>query len=196
MKHLINLDNTYFGLRHGLSESNVQNLIVSYPEHGIPGYGLTETGKEQVKNSITQAKQNRILDKYTFIISGPFLRVKQTAEIAQEILEVKDVTYRNELIERNFGLVEKTMFDYQLIWNEDEKDPEHTLHNVETILSVRQRTRKLIEELENTHTNQTFLLVSHGDTLQILEAALKEPSSILFHRLLQPLENAEIRKLN
>jgi broad specificity phosphatase PhoE len=56
------------------------------------------------------------------------------------------------------------------------------------------RANSLIEELECSFTNETFLLVSHGDTLQILETAFhqKKPSR---HRSEKHLETGQIRYL-
>jgi broad specificity phosphatase PhoE len=195
MKQLQNLHNTYFAIRHGQSEANIQRLVISHPANGIPAYGLTDIGKEQAKESITQAKQQGILNEQTLIISSPFKRAKETAEIAQEILGTKDIVYRDELAERHFGVVEKTTFDYTLIWDEDGKDPHHTLHEVESTSAVQKRTIGLIEDLEKLYKNQTILLVSHGDILQILQTAFAGISSG-HHRSLAHMENAEIRKLN
>lgn len=61
------LNNHYILFRHGQSKANVAKIVVSRPENGIPskgvgppspssnssegkGWGLTEFGKEQVKN--------------------------------------------------------------------------------------------------------------------------------------------------
>src|SRR5207302_1303349 len=101
---------------------------ISHPENGIPGYGLTELGKEQVKKSVIQAKQKGILDSKTIMLSSPFKRAKESAEIVQEILGIKHIIYREDLAERNFGLVEKTTFDYTLIWKADGENPHHTMH--------------------------------------------------------------------
>jgi broad specificity phosphatase PhoE len=57
-----------------------------------------------------------------------------------------------------------------------------------------QRTSQLISKLERIYKNNKILLVSHGDTLQILQCAFqKQPASK--HRTLSHLEVGEIREL-
>ena len=60
--------------------------------------------------------------------------------------------------------------------------------------AVLDRTTALIAELERRHSGRDVLLVSHGDTLQILEAGFLriDPAR---HRTVPHLETAEIREL-
>jgi broad specificity phosphatase PhoE len=59
---------------------------------------------------------------------------------------------------------------------------------------VLDRVTALVADLERRHAGRDILLVSHGDTLQILEAGFLrlDPSR---HRRLSPLATAEIREL-
>ena len=52
LKSLNKLNNQYFALRHGESIANQKGLIVSSPENGIKGYGLSETGQTQINESV------------------------------------------------------------------------------------------------------------------------------------------------
>ena len=85
--HLSNLKilkNHYFALRHGESMANVEGLIVSTPENGVPNYGLSDNGKNQVRQSVTSAKKSKLLNASTLIISSDFKRARESAEIAQQ----------------------------------------------------------------------------------------------------------------
>ncbi len=74
-----------------------------------------------------------------------------------------------------------------------ELNSSHTVGNVESADAVMERTTSLITALENDFKGEIFLLVSHGDALQILQTAFnKKPASV--HRSLPHLETAEIRE--
>ena len=59
------LSNHYFVLRHGKSLANEQGIILSDPASGTKGYGLSNVGKEQVKQSVLSALQEGQLDNTT-----------------------------------------------------------------------------------------------------------------------------------
>jgi len=192
------LKNQYFGLRHGRSEANEKGIIISHPDNGIPYYGLVEKGKKQVEKSVSLAKQQGILDENIIIISSPFKRCRETAEIAQEILGIKKILYRKELQERSFGKFEKfpiVIFKFISIWDKDAKNPNHTFANVESIAATAKRMIVFIEELEKTYINKTILLVSHGDPLHILHAGLTGVELTKYRKIVPYPENGEIRKL-
>jgi len=192
-----NLHNTYFVLRHGESKANVAQIILSHLENGVKEeFTLTKKGEEQVADSVKKAKAEGLLDENTIIYSSPFSRCKKTAEIAKEILEVKDeIVFDERLRERNFGDLEKTHnSNYQKVWDVDANNPSHNDSNVESASEVQHRTLSLIEDLEKKYTDKKILLVSHGDALQILQTGFMDKSP-KEHRNLSHLNVAEIREL-
>ncbi|MDD2807295.1 MAG: phosphoglycerate mutase family protein [Patescibacteria group bacterium] len=195
MNHLVALkkiNNRYFILRHGQSQANVAGIILSHPQNGLKGYGLTKGGKLQVEKSI---RTNKVLDTHTEIYSSDFIRAKETAQIVRRHLGAKAITYTVRLRERNFGGWEKTSDkNYHHVWLEDAKNSHHQLKGVESVAQVVNRVTKLILKLENKFKNKKILLVAHGDTLQILQTAFLNacPST---HRQVKHLEVAEIREL-
>ena len=97
--------------------------------------------------------------------------------------------------ERYFGDWEgSTTGNYARVWAADEANAGQTADNVEPVSAVLERTTALITDLERRYSGRDILLVSHGDTLQILTAGFlrMDPSR---HRSLPPLETAEIRRL-
>jgi probable phosphoglycerate mutase len=196
LSKLSSLKNKYFALRHGESMANIEGIVVSTPENGIPKYGLSEEGRAQVKRSMTKANLNNEINSTTRIISSDFKRAQETAELVHQLLSNNyTVTLDARLRERDFGNFElQSNINYQTVWDNDATDPSHTFDNTESANAVMQRATELVASFENDYEGETFLLVAHGDTLQILQAAFKKyPASK--QREMKHLETAEIRKL-
>ncbi len=186
------LKNSYCIMRHGESEANEARLIVSSPELGTTGYGLTERGRDSVRIA---AMESPLAGKITAIYSSDFLRARETAEIVSGITGVTRVTYTPLLRERFFGDLDMTDDgNYSLAWEGDTDNPDNAEYGVESPGQVVWRIRELINECEFAETGGTLLLVSHGDTLQITQA-LFQGIPVNRHRDLHHLENGELREL-
>lgn len=195
MISLDSLHNHYFLLRHGQSEANILELIISNPIEGVEKYGLTPIGRSQVTSSVQRAKARGQLDSSTLIYSSDFKRCRDTAGIAFATLNCSPPHFTPALRERYFGTWDHTHHsNYQKVWSLDEQDPTHTTENVESVVAVLQRTTTLIHNLEALYHSASILLISHGDALQILQTAFEHVSPAL-HRHLPPLATAEIRQL-
>ncbi|MCG8572204.1 MAG: histidine phosphatase family protein [Spirochaetes bacterium] len=195
MNHLLKLSklkNLYFAIRHGESQANVLGKIVSHPENGIGGYGLTTKGKEQV---IVNIKTYREVWNKPVILSSDFLRAKETAQIIAQQIGVNSILYTDQLHERNFGILElQPNQKYKEVWEKDKLNYNNKQYQVESVESVTNRTTELICQLETKYQDQQILLVSHGDTLQLLTLAFlnKNPHEIC---AIPHLKNAEVREL-
>lgn len=191
------LKNTYYALRHGQSMANVQNLIVSHPDNGIGDFGLSETGREQVEKAFGQWPDARCLGPETRIFSSDFLRTRHTADIAAKALGcTAPVTFTPKLRERYFGSWELTGSEnYERVWADDASQEIDPTTGAESVTQVLDRGLSLLKEIETTGDDETILLVSHGDTLQILMTwfAGLPPHR---HRELAHLNTAEVRKLS
>jgi probable phosphoglycerate mutase len=193
---LDSLHNHYFLLRHGQSEANVLEIIVSNPDEGVEKYGLTPTGRAQIASSVQGAKARGLLDSSTLIYSSDFKRCRESAEIAQAVLACPPPHFTAALRERFFGTWDHTSHgNYQQVWSLDEQDPTQTSWHVESVVAVLQRTIALIHDLEARYHSALILLISHGDPLQILQTAFEHVSPAL-HRHLPSLATAEIRQLS
>ena len=191
------MNNEYFALRHGESKANVSEIILSHLEDGVTEeFTLTEKGEQQVRDSVKKSENNNWLDENTIIYSSPFSRCKRTAEIAKEILGVKDgIILDNCLRERWFGELDKTHnSNYHKVWSKDGDNPDHKDFGSESAMEVGERIVSLFKKLEEKYKNRNILLVSHADVLLILQAHIngKSPAT---HRSLKYLLNAEMRKL-
>ena len=185
------LNNHYFMLRHGESHANRQGVIVSQPDIGTTSFGLTGLGIEQV---IKTASETRLNCK-TIIYCSDFLRTVETADAFAKIIDTDQVIKETTLRERFFGEWDGTGTEnYARVWSADEKQKSQQQYGVETVESVAKRTTQFIKTLESRHQNKRILLVSHGDTLQILMTAFSGycPSR---HRKMNAIKTAEIRAL-
>jgi broad specificity phosphatase PhoE len=185
------LTNRFAMMRHGQSKANAGGIIVSRIETDRLGdYGLTELGRQQALAAARAAD----LPAETVICSSDFARARETAQIVRAHLRGPEVVIAEPLRERCFGDWEGTpVANYARVWTADEGGAGHDA-NVETATAVLDRTTALIADLERRYADRDILLVSHGDTLQILQAGFLRmaPSA---HRRLPQLATAEIRPL-
>jgi len=186
------LANTYSVMRHGQSKANVAGIIVSCIENDRRGdYGLSELGRTQA----LEAAQASGLPKDTVICSSFFSRARQTAEIVRAHLNAPEIDLAEALRERCFGEWEGSATDnYGRVWAADETDSPQAYDGVEPTAAVLDRTTALVLDLERRYSGRHVLLVSHGDTLQILQAGFLRMSPA-WHRRLPGLQTAEIRQL-
>lgn len=196
MNHLSGVDhlaNRFSIMRHGQSQANVAGIIVSCIDNDRRGdYGLSESGREQV----LAAARGCGLPGNTVICSSYFARARQTAEIVRAYLGASAVVLAEALRERCFGDWEGSATgNYARVWAADETNSGCAEGNVEPVEAVLDRTTAFIVDLERRYRGRDILLVSHGDPLQILQAAFMRinPSR---HRSLPYLEPAEIRPLH
>jgi probable phosphoglycerate mutase len=195
MNHLSGIDrlaNRFRAMRHAESKANARGIIVSRIENDRQGdYGLTEHGRQQA----LAAARTSGLPGDTVIYSSDFRRARQTAEIVRAQLGAPEVVIATGLRERCFGDWEGSATgNYAQVWVADETDPFRSDGHVEPAATVLDRATALITELEQRHRGRDILLVSHGDTLQILQAGFAgvDPSR---HRTLPHLATAEIHPL-
>jgi len=184
--------NRYFAMRHGQSNANVAGIIVSRLATDENGdYGLSELGRQQARDAASASG----LGSGTLICSSDFARARETAEIVRACLGAPPITLAAALRERDFGAWEgTTSASYAKVWAADTVDPGHATDNVEPASAVLDRVTALVADLERRHCDRDILLVSHGDTLQILQAGFHgiDPAR---HRALAHLGTAEIRRL-
>jgi probable phosphoglycerate mutase len=130
------------------------------------------------------------------ICSSDFSRARQTAQIVRACLGAAEVDLTEALRERCFGNLEGTpVANYARVWASDGLASDHGRDRVEPVAAVLDRATALVADLERRYSGRDILLVSHGDTLQILQAGFLRmaPSR---HRQLPHLATAEIRELS
>jgi probable phosphoglycerate mutase len=184
------LRNRYFGLRHGQSHANRQQVIVSNPVHGARYFGLTKPGKHQVLDNI---RRHRQLDSSTVIFCSQFRRAVQTADIARDVLGTHARRIDPRLNERWFGDLDmQDNSGYERVWRQDSLDSSSGFAASESARSVVRRMVDFVEDMESRLQAKTILIVSHGDPLQLLQTWF-EGIPAESHRTLKPWQPAEIR---
>lgn len=188
------LRNRYLAMRHGHSLANERGIIVSHPDNGCHGYGLSDAGKTQVETSL---RGDSLLDAQTLIITSDFRRALESAQIAHKILGARAAPLiEKRLRERYFGELELgSDVGYDRVWCEDAVNPDSERGGMESANQVMRRVTAVISDLEKNYNDATILLVSHGDALQILQTAFARRGAA-DHRELAHLNTAEIRQLD
>jgi len=148
--------NTYYVMRHGETtrNENVQKIINSRLETDT--YHLTDEGRDGVKHSLELLKLHDI----DAIYASPFLRTKETAEIAGQVLHHK-VEIDDRLVESGHSpeLEGKSEVDYP-----------DTDKNLESPQSIRTRLSDFMMDLESKHRNKNILIVTHAHPMSFLQA--------------------------
>ncbi|WP_231489561.1 histidine phosphatase family protein [Billgrantia saliphila] len=161
--------NRYLLMRHGHSQANAQQRIISTPSQGLLAFGLSRQGAQELDARLADWRW----PIPTRILHSDFLRTTETAErvAAHFGLEAQP---EPRLREREFGEFEGASDrHYRDVWALDAHDPEHREYGVESVASVAARMQGVIASLESALRDETILLVSHGDPLQILLTALE-----------------------
>lgn len=178
------LKNRYWVLRHGRSRANESNLIVSDLANGrLPEYGLSSLGLQQA--AIAGEKFSKALEENNIplsnvrVFASPFSRTQQTAQAVVSALhwELNDYRFQTAegLRERYYGpSMELGSHDqYTNVWMADLCDPTvPPSEGGESVTDVAKRVASVVRQVEAQYDNCTILFVSHGDTLQILQATL------------------------
>ncbi|GAX17083.1 hypothetical protein FisN_5Hh469 [Fistulifera solaris] len=193
------LCNTFYALRHGRSLANEAGIIAASPDVACSMYGLSSEGFEQAKRAGGQLLSASEGQKVT-LVSSDLLRAVETATTVQKSLQdagcAVELTLDPRLRERGFGIWDgQSDSNYPRVWKNDEIDSSHTIDGVESVDSVTQRATSCVIDLDKIYSgNHVFVLVAHGDVLQILQTAfLKRQGK--FHRQVEHLETAQLRLL-
>lgn len=162
------LTKRYVLLRHGESYANRKGLIVSAGDRALREFGLTPEGRQQVESNVRLAKLKGMLGTVELIVSSPFARALQSAEIASTLLGTS-VEIDERLKERSFGDFDLTTdANYHAVWAKDAEDPTHTQWGVESVRSVFARASELVMDVDKRPTLRSVLLCTHGDVASIL----------------------------
>ncbi|KAK4275940.1 hypothetical protein QN277_018950 [Acacia crassicarpa] len=177
------LRNRYWVLRHGKSIPNERGIIVSSMENGtLPEFQLASEGINQAelagKLFQKELEARSILLENLRICYSPFSRTSHTAEVVAGVLNLcfqgSQCKIVEDLRERHFGpsFELKSHDKYAEVWDVDEKDPFARPEGGESVKDVACRLARAMAVMESEFTGCTILVVSHGDTLQILQTIL------------------------
>ncbi len=157
-----------FAVRHGQALHNTKGLVGPVAEQYDKDNHLTELGKEQVSATIEQLKEKNI----DVIIASPAVRAQETAKIISDALGISVITH-NELHDYDTGELDgKTIEDANRLLTFQQR-LEQPFPGGESLRDVRKRMMNAVKEITNEYKGKKVLLVSHGDPLWALHAALE-----------------------
>lgn len=147
-------------IRHAETKSNVEGIIQG-PEHG----DINEKGEKEIEKA-SQLFKNEKIDIF---FSSDIPRCKITSEGINKFHNLP-IQYTKLIREKYNG--DWTGKNYKDVsWDQlDGNFETRKVNNGESLIEVRSRARKFIEELVNKYgnTNKKILVVSHGAFLKIL----------------------------
>lgn len=158
-----------FFVRHGHSEKNVQRVASRSVEDILP---LTANGEAQAYQAAEQLKDAKI----SRIISSRVFRARQTAEIIASTIGI-EIEYDDRLLETDMGSLEGGSCDteaYQKAMEASTADPSVAFPGGgESYNDMRKRMREVYDDIRKKYPDENVLIVSHGDTLYVLDQELK-----------------------
>jgi len=158
--------NKYFVMRHGEALSNTRG-IVSSKIKGSEAFGLTPNGRAEAKKTGNKLKSKKI----DIIITSPFARTKETADIVAEAIgyDAKKIITDERLKEIDGGILnERPIEEYRKYFSSTIEKFEKHPEGGENLLDVKRRCMELLSEIEGRFTNKTILIVTHEYSVWML----------------------------
>ncbi|MFC1775645.1 class I tRNA ligase family protein [Patescibacteria group bacterium] len=189
--------NKYFIMRHGESESNVNNVVSSKVDNG---HGLTLLGKKQTIKSAKILKREDI----DIIFSSDYLRTKETAEIAAEQLGISkdEIIFDERIREINTGIFNgKSTDEYHAHFSGGYLEKfTKTPPEGENLNDLKNRVMDFLYELEEKHTNKNILIFTHEYPSWMIDLGAEGGDAMRGVEMKEPkpdyLKNAEVMKLD
>lgn len=165
-KKSVGSKNTYYILRHGLTERQEETkMIISSRAEGDK-YHLVERGRQDVERAALALQKAGGADE---IYASPFIRTTETAEIIGKILH-KTVKKDDRLVEFIHGSPCEDKEHTVCPERTEEEKFETREFDGESRNDVRERMADFMNEMESRHHNKKILIVGHGDPLWLLDA--------------------------
>ena len=162
-------NNKYYILRHGQTIYQAKKRKFAYHWPDKPPVRLTKKGEEQIKKIAKKLKDSKI----GFIISSDVYRTRQAAGIVAKELGLK-VDFDERLRDINLGIYHGRRREE---FYRDFSDPKRRFlqkpKKGESWNDVKKRLRDFLREIERKYKNKKILIVSHGDSLWLLEGIIE-----------------------
>jgi len=164
------LNNKYFLLRHGQTIYQKEDRKVNYNADSPFKLEITDEGKEMIKKSAEKLKDEKI----DLIFASPFLRAKQSAEIAAEILNIKEINYDERLVDINLGEFSgQSKNKYVEFYTGKDKSLEKNVKGGESWGDVLVRVKSFLQDIGNKYQGKNILVISHADPIWLMAGVLK-----------------------
>ena len=187
--------NKYFLIRHGEAENNTKNVLSSKKENP---HHLTEVGKKQVREQVAELKKQNI----DLIISSPFVRTTETAEIIAEGIGYgkKEIIFDKKIIETQFGDLEgKNVKEYSGYYNSQLEKFTKPTPNGESLIELKNRVTEFLYDIDKKYSNKNILIVTHEYPYWLMMVGaqgMNSQEAIDFKEKEDIVQNAELRELD
>ena len=188
--------NSYFVMRHGQTQHNVEGLWNYGNQDGDP---LTTTGQEQVVAAADTLKNSGI----DMIIASPFLRTLETAGIMARELGLSDdqIVTDVRLAEWNVGSEYdgKPLNDFFDVRNASTDRYNFKTEGGESYIEVLQRAGEFMYEIEKQYAGKNILIVSHGGVtraIELISQGISHSKLFATTRAYVNFNNAEVRAVD
>ncbi|MEA2112622.1 MAG: class I tRNA ligase family protein [Patescibacteria group bacterium] len=163
--------NKYFVIRHGEADNNILGVCSKNP---LDEHHLTEKGKEQVTTSAQKLKGEKI----DLIITSPYLRTKETAEILAKELEVEEIIEEKRIEEVNAGEFSgKPTSEYYKFFSSLEERFTKKPAGGENLTEIKKRVSEFLFDIDQKYSNKKILIVSHENPSWLLRAGAEGMNS-------------------
>lgn len=151
--------NKYFTMRHGEAEQNVSDIINSELKNV---FHLTEAGQRQASIA---AKAMADGEKIDLIVTSPFVRCKETAEIIGQALSLGAdsiiVDERLGEFQKGPNFEGKKWDDYWKLFASTKERFKKAPDGGENLFDLNKRLGEFLYNIENRYSNKKILLISH-----------------------------------
>lgn len=150
-------------IRHAESTANINRIVAGQTDSPLSDVGLSQAEELSTR-----------LPKFDLVISSPLMRAIKTAEIATSGKYAKEIVTLDNLMERHWGELEGTGFDYILELRNNDKeeyDKYRKQKKVETNESFLLRVEKAFNEIVKIAVDQksvSTLVFTHGGFMRML----------------------------
>lgn len=195
LKNKIEKKNNIFVMRHGEADNNVKNVISTQK---LNNHHLTKKGKVQVSKAIQDLKKDNI----DLIISSPYVRTKETAELVAEGLglQKESVIFDDRVGEINLGDLEgKSVEEYHNYFGSQIEKFTKNPMNGETLADVKKRVGEFLYEINDKYEGKNILVVSHEYPVWMMLTAadaLTDTQSVAKKETENLVQNAQVIDLD
>jgi len=160
--------NSFWLVRHPEATHNSEGWISS-GKRADKKSKLTEKGFKEA-NKLAKFFKTKKIDA---IYASPYQRTKQVAEIISEVVGVP-IIYDDQLVELNSGIFNgDTIESYHRFFDDPLEHFSKTPSKGENLNDLKKRMLEFFNKINKKHNKKNILIVSHGDPLWMLQAALE-----------------------
>ena len=160
--------NTYYLLRHGQAESNL-NDVISTNLRTSDQYPLTLDGRVAAEKAGKKLKKKKV----DMVFASPFYRTKETADIVADAIGCK-VELDDRLREIDLGDLDGRPNDVYRSHNPSQFQRLEARHpNTEGLRQIAKRMYEFVREMEEKHKGKKILIISHEYPLWMLDAVMQ-----------------------